>query len=97
MLENIGKCPFKSEVFKWLIVSALHHINKHPAVLMRPVKISVCSVTHQHPLQAAKIVALCPPVHHFLDADGVAQPYELLTDIYSLGETTVLAGGVQTW
>lgn len=48
------------------------------------------SVTHQHPLQTAKIVTLSPPVHHFLEADSVAQLYELLTNVYSLGETSVL-------
>lgn len=51
---------------------------------------SACSVTHQHPPQTAKIVSLTPPVGDLLEADSMAQPYELLTNIHGLGETTVL-------
>lgn len=47
-------------------------------------------MTHQHPPQTAKIVSLSPPVCNLLEADSMAQPYELLTNIHHLGETTVL-------
>lgn len=57
---------------------------------MRPVKSSVCPVTHQHPLQTAKIVTLSPPVHHLLETDSMAQPYELLANIYGLPQTFFL-------
>lgn len=52
------------------------------------------SVTHQHPLQTAKVVPLSLPVYRFLEADGVSQPHEFLTDIYSLGKTRHFKGGV---
>lgn len=42
-----------------------------------------CSATHQHPLQTAQVVLLSLSVH-FLEADSMPQPYELITDIYSL-------------
>ncbi|TNN50564.1 hypothetical protein EYF80_039204 [Liparis tanakae] len=39
-----------------------------------------------HPLEAA----LGPPGHRLLEADGVAQPHQLLADIHSLGDKDVL-------
>lgn len=51
-------------------------------------------VTHQHPLQTAKVVPLSLPVYRFLEADGVSQPHEFLTDIYGLEETDILKRGV---
>lgn len=45
---------------------------------------SVCSLTHQHPLQTTEIVTLSPSIHQLLEADSKAQPYELFTNIYGL-------------
>lgn len=50
-------------------------------------------MTHQHPLQTAKVVPLSLPVYRFLEADGMSQPHEFLTDIYGLGETDSLKEG----
>lgn len=47
-------------------------------------------MTHQHPLQRAKIVPVSLLVHCFLEADCVSQPYELLADVYSLCKTCAM-------
>lgn len=46
--------------------------------------------THQHFLQRAKIVPVSLPIYCFLDTNCVSQPYEFLTDIYSLCKTSAL-------
>lgn len=47
-------------------------------------------MTHQHFLQRDKIVPISLPIDCFLDTNCVSQPYEFLTDIYSLCKTCAL-------
>lgn len=55
----------------------------------------ICVHAHQHPLQTAQTVALSPAILQFLEADSVAQAYELLTNIYSLASTVFFTRHVQ--